>query len=156
MISGKPSVLKKTTFSFVDFFEGQTQAWGIFEDRFGKIRLHLSINMNGSWSRDNFVLEENFYYNDGRQENRKWLIKNGKCDQFLATCDDCIGQAIGQIIENEIKMRYHFRLKMRKHVLHVYFIDRIIKLDNYRAVNRATMYKWGIKLGELSLFFEKK
>jgi hypothetical protein len=33
------------------------------------------------------------------------------------------------------------------------FDDRIYRMGEGRAVNRATMSKWGIKLGELSLFF---
>ena len=34
--------------------------------------------------------------------------------------------------------------------------DRLYSLGNGNAVNRATMRKWGVKLGELSLFFRRE
>ncbi len=148
-------ILEQQEFSLTNFLEGKTQAWGIFEDRFGKVKLRFAVEMNGSWSGDTFILLEDFDYDDGRKEKREWHVKPGENGYFTATCDDCIGQAVGQTDNNEIQMRYRFRLKLKKRTLDVDFLDRLIKVDEQRVVNRAIMSKWGIKLGELSLFFEK-
>ena len=148
-------ILEERVFSLTNFLEGKTHAWGIFEDRFEKVKLRFCVEMSGSWSGDIFILLEHFCYDDGREEKREWRVKPGENDQFTATCDDCIGEAVGRVVENEIQMRYRFRLKLKKRLLDVDFYDRIIKLDEHRAVNRAAMSKFGIKLGELSLFFEK-
>jgi len=37
----------------------------------------------------------------------------------------------------------------------VAFDDRLYRVGDRIAVNRATMSKWGVKLGELSLFFQR-
>lgn len=148
-------VQHERAFTITKFLEGKTRAWGIFEDRFGNVKLHLSVEMYGSWSGDKFILSEEFNYEDGRQEHREWHVKQGAEGQFTATCADCIGHATGNAEGGIIAMRYRFRLKLKGRVVHVNFFDRLIKIDEQRAVNRAIMSKWGIKLGELSLFFEK-
>jgi len=142
-------------FSITNFLEGRTRAWGIFEDRFGNVKLRLNVVMNGSWSGDTFILDEEFQYQDGRRETRQWRVKPTSDGLFTATCEDCIGEAAGFTKDGRVEMRYRFRLKLQKKTLNVSFLDRLIKIDEKRAVNRAAMYKWGIKLGELSLFFEK-
>ena len=52
-------------------------------------------------------------------------------------------------------MSYRFRLKLKGREIVVAFDDRLYRMGDTTAVNRATMSKWGIKLGELSLFFQR-
>jgi hypothetical protein len=52
-------------------------------------------------------------------------------------------------------MSYRFRLKLASREIVVTFDDRLHRIGEMGAVNRATMSKWGIKLGELSLFFQR-
>jgi len=142
-------------FTLTNFLEGKTKAWGIFEDRFAQVKLRMSVEMNGAWSGDTFVLSEAFKYDDGREEQRQWHIKQIDDRNFTGTCADCIGKALGHIQNDRIDMRYRFRLKLKNRVIHVDFFDRLIRLDEKRVFNRATMFKWGVRLGDVSLFFEK-
>ncbi|HFB2047981.1 MAG: DUF3833 family protein [Hyphomicrobiaceae bacterium] len=146
---------KQTAFSIQNFFEGTTYAWGIFEDRFGKVRSRSSVVINGIWLNNTFTLQEEIIYDNERKENRTWHILFENHGKFTATCDDCISQAVGRTLENEILMRYRLNLKIKKRSLKADFLDRIIKIDNRHAVGKTTMFKWGVKLGELLLFFEK-
>ncbi len=143
------------TFALTDFLDGHTRAWGVFEDRFGRVRLKLTVHMHGAWSGETFVLREEFHYDDGRHEKRVWQVRPSGDGGFTATCDDCIGEAVGRTGAGTIDMTYRFRLKLKARTLDVHFRDRLIRIDDHRAVNRATMSKWGIRLGELSLFFER-
>ena len=52
-------------------------------------------------------------------------------------------------------MAYRFRLKLNAREIAVDFDDRIYRIEDGVAINRTTMSKWGIKLGELSLFFQR-
>lgn len=142
-------------FNLTNFLEGRTRAWGIFEDRFGRVRQRFIVEMNGYWSDRMFRLHEKFIYGDGREETRTWQVRPGSNDTFTATCPDCVGQATGVAEAGEINMSYVFRLDLKGRKLHVRFADRLIRIDSRRAVNRAVMSKWGIRLGELSLFFER-
>lgn len=143
-------------FELTTYLEGQTKAWGIFEDRFGRLKRRFSVEMNGRWQGDVFMLDEQFLYDTGDVETRTWRIVPGTAGRFTATCADCLGEAVGACEADSISMSYDFLLKMGQRSLAVRFKDRIYRMGDRLAVNRATMSKWGVTLGELSLFFERQ
>lgn len=145
-----------SAFELTSFFDGRTTAWGVFEDRFGRLRRRFSVEMNGRWHGDVFTLDETFHYDTGESEQRTWLVSRAENGQFTATCPDCVGRAQGQSDADSVRMAYRFRLKFNTRSFVVQFDDRIYRMDADTAVNRATMSKWGIKLGELSLFFRRE
>ena len=157
-----PRVMTSTTppaapplFELVSFLEGRTSAWGIFEDRFGRLRRRFSVEMNGRWENDVFELDERFAYDSGEVETRAWRITPLGNGRFRGTCADCVGSAEGVCDGDSIRMSYRFRLKLEKREIVVTFDDRLYRMGDTMAVNRATMSKWGIRLGELSLFFQR-
>ena len=143
-------------FEFTNFFHGHTKGWGVFDDRFGRLRRRFEVEMHGSWQQDMFVLDEHLKYGDGGVEQRTWRVKSMPEGRFEATCPECIGTAQGECLSDTIRMSYAFRLRLPTRVLAVTFDDRIYRMSSRTAVNRATMRKWGIRLGELALFFEKQ
>ncbi len=142
-------------FELTAFLEGRTRAWGVFEDRSGRVRQRLSVEMHGQWQNGVFILDERFEYGDGSTEVRAWRVVPTGAGRFRATCDDCVGEAIGACDTNSVRMSYRFRLKLENREIVVTFDDRIYRMGDTIAVNRATMSKWGVKLGELSLFFQR-
>ena len=147
--------VQRPRFELTSFLEGPTRAWGIFEDRFGRLRRRFEVEMHGRWCDGVFLLEERFIYDTGEREERVWRVTPEAGGRFTATCPDCIGRAVGVCDESSVHMRYRFRLKMQAREVTVDFLDRIYRMGDRTAVNRATMSKWGVKLGELSLFFER-
>lgn len=143
-------------FDLTRFFDGHTRAWGLFEDRFGRVRRRFSVDMHGRWDAGNFVLEEAFVYDTGEQEHRQWCITPRGGDGFTAKSADCIGEASGRSTRDGVHMRYRFRLKTEVREIDVTFDDRIYPVDATVAINRATVRKWGIRLGEVSLFFVRR
>jgi hypothetical protein len=144
------------SFDLTTFLEGRTFAWGIFEDRFGRVRRRFTVEMVGRWQERVFYLDERFTYDDGSEENRVWRVEPAGQARFTATCADCVGIAEGECSADAIRMAYTFRLKLDGRELHVAFDDRIYRLGDNIAVNRATMRKWGVRLGEVSLFFKRE
>ncbi len=142
-------------FELTTFLAGKTRAWGIFEDRFGRLRRRFTVEMDGQWQDGLFVLDERFIYDTGEIETRTWRVRPLAEGRFSATCPDCIGVASGECDNDSIRMSYRFRLALASRRIDVTFDDRIYRMGDATAVNRATMSKWGIKLGELSLFFER-
>ena len=142
-------------FELTRFLEGQTTAWGVFEDRFRKLRRRFTVEMHGRWQDRVFVLEERFTYDTGEVEDRTWRIVPGDGGRFTATCSDCIGEARGVCSNDSVHMTYRFRLKFGTREMAVDFDDRVYRMTDSTAVNRATMSKWGVKIGELSLFFQR-
>ena len=146
---------KTTRFDLTSFLAGRTTAWGIFEDRFGRLRRRFTVEMNGEWREHVFYLDETFVFDTGEHETRTWRVMPTTDGQFTATCADCIGEATGACNVDRIQMTYKFRLQLNKRSLVVDFDDRIYRMGDGIAINRATMRKWGVRLGELSLFFQR-
>lgn len=150
------ALLPSKRFELTTFLEGRTTAWGIFEDRFGQLRRRFTVEMHGTWHGDAFHLDETFVYGTGEREMRTWIVMPRGAGQFTATCADCVGGAVGICDDDSIRMRYRFRLRLSGHDVIVAFDDRIYRMGDDIAVNRAVMSKWGIKLGALSLFFRRE
>lgn len=150
-----PAVDTAQLFELTTFLEGPTRAWGIFEDRFGRVRRRLTVDMFGRWVDGVFVLDERFEYDGDAVERRTWRVVPLGGGRFRATCPDCVGEAIGECSASAIHMSYRFLLKLERREITVAFDDRIYRMGDTIAVNRATMSKWGFKLGELSLFFQR-
>lgn len=142
-------------FELTAFLEGRTRAWGVFEDRFGRVRRRLAVDMTGRWDSGVFVLDERFEYDGDAVETRTWRIVPLEAGRFRASCADCVGDAMGECSADSVRMSYRFRLKLESREIVVAFDDRLYRVRDTIAVNRATMSKWGIKLGELSLFFQR-
>jgi hypothetical protein len=145
-----------SAFELTSFLEGRVFAWGIFEDRFGRVRRRFTVEMVGHWEERVFLLHERFTYDDGSHETRVWRVEPEGRDRFTATCPDCVGVARGECKADAVRISYTFRLKFDGRELHVAFDDRIYRVGEHLAVNRATMRKWGVRLGELSLFFQRE
>jgi Protein of unknown function (DUF3833) len=143
---------------------GVTLAGGFFKDRFGRVRRSFEVTMIGRWEEPAdgagdgrvFVLDEAFHYDNGERERRTWRVMPGRDGVFTATCADCIGIAHGVASSGSWRMRYRFRLKMGRRALAVAFDDCVYRVDDRVAVNRTVVRKWGIKLGEVVIVFERQ
>ncbi len=142
-------------FDLTEFFTGETRAWGVFEDRFGRVRRRFTVLIRGAWAGDTFVMTEDFVYDDGATEHRVWRLRRASACTFLATTEHCIGAAMVHCADATIIMRYKFNLQLKSKSVVVDFDDRIYRIDRRNAMNRATVSKWGIKIGEVTLFFAK-
>lgn len=143
-------------FDLTSFLEGRTFAWGIFEDRFGRVRRRFTVEMVGGWNEHVFHLDEQFTYDDGSRETRVWRVEPAGPGRFTATSADCVGIAQGKCSADAIHMAYTFRLDLDGREIHVELDDRIYRVGEHVAVNRAIMRKWGVRLGAISLFFQRE
>jgi hypothetical protein len=142
-------------FDVATFLEGRTSAWGIFEDRFGRLKRRFVIDIDGQWRDGVLVVTESFTYDDGEREQRVWRIVRGQGGAFTGENADCIGRAQGLTVGEVATFAYAFRLKLKAGTLVVTFADAFYRMDERRMFNRAIVRKWGITLGVATIFFEK-
>ena len=57
-----------------EYFQGNVKAWGIFQNRTGMVKRQFTAEMNGSLQGENLILDEDFNWNDGEKQKRRWLI----------------------------------------------------------------------------------
>ena len=68
---------------------------------------------------------------------------------------DIVGVAQGERSGNAINWHYTLKLKYGDGILNVQFNDWLIMQDEKNVFNKATMKKFGIRLGDVYLFFRK-
>ncbi len=140
-----------------EFFKGETVAYGIFEDRFGKLRRQFRVKINGIIDKNILTLDEKFIYDDGEKATRVWKIEkindNGNIVKYQGSAEDVEGLATGSSVGNALNWTYDIYLNMKGSNLKVKFDDWIYKQDNNVAINRAYVSKFGIDIGSVTLVF---
>ena len=57
-----------------EYLSGNVKAWGILQNRSGKVTRQFSADLNGSWDGKKLILDEKFNWSDGEIQNRQWEI----------------------------------------------------------------------------------
>ena len=138
-----------------EYFLGDVKAWGIFQNRFGKVKRQFTAKMEGSFDGEFLILKEDFNWNDGEKQKRKWKIKKVGDDKYEGTAPDVIGIAKGVSYGSAFKFEYNLLIPFKDKKIKVRFDDWIFKQDDKVAINRAIVSKFGFKVGELTVFFVK-
>ena len=137
------------------YFNGKLLAHGIVTDRGGKVLQRFTVAITGTWVGDTGTLDERFTYADGRKETRVWTLKRGADGRYTGTAADVLGEAQGQAAGNALNWRYTLLLPLDGRTWEVQFDDWMFLVDDQVMLNRAVMSKFGIRLGEVLLSFQR-
>jgi len=138
-----------------EYFAGRTRAWGIFQDRFGNLRRQFTVDIKGSWRNGELTLVEDFVYADGETDRRVWRIRKLDAHRYEGRADDVIGTAAGEAYGNAVNWRYALVLDFGGQSWTVRFDDWMFLQPDGVLINRATVSKLGITLGQVTLVFRK-
>lgn len=145
------------TLDLRDYLNGPLVAKGILFDYSGKVDLAFHVDITGTWNGNKGTLEEHFRYSDGRTEARTWHIAFTDDHHFTATAADVIGTAQGSQHGNSVNMRYTLNAtRPNGERITLSMDDWMYLLDDKTLINRTAMRKYGIKVGELVISFERK
>jgi len=139
-----------------DYFLGEVRAWGIFQDRSGKLRRQFVVDIDGRMEQGELVLTEDFVYADGERSQRIWRIRRIDEHRYEGRAADVEGVATGLAYGNALNWRYDLNLKVGEDTYRVHFDDWMFLHDDGVLVNRAAMSKFGIHLGDVTLFFQRQ
>ncbi|BEV70906.1 DUF3833 domain-containing protein [Paludibacterium sp. THUN1379] len=137
------------------FFLGDTQAWGMFQQRDGRVLKRFTVQIHGRMEGEQLVLDEHFLYSDGTTQQRTWRLRAQGNGQWRGNAADVVGDARGEAAGNALHWRYRLQLPEAQSGWQVDFDDWMFLIDDQTMVNRATMSKFGIRVGEVTLFFRK-
>lgn len=145
------------------YFNGTVDAYGVFTDRSGAVVKRFTVVMSCSWSgpagQEEGVLDEDFSYSDGTKQRRIWRLQRqagmgpGK---YVGRADDVVGHALGEEAGNAFYWHYTLSLPVDDRVIDVQFEDWMYLMNERVMLNKATMSKFGVKLGEVTLAFTKR
>ena len=141
------------------YLKGKVKAWGMLQDRSGKVTRRFVVDMEGKWQGNEGVLEEYFTFDDGEKSERIWKISFIDDHNFTASAGDVIGKAKGSQYGNAMQMEYVLDLEVDKAKGTKYKVkldDWMYLLDDDVLVNKSKIKKFGITFARLTIFFQKQ
>ncbi|MCZ2407875.1 MAG: DUF3833 domain-containing protein [Burkholderiales bacterium] len=138
------------------YFNGRVLAHGIFQQRGGEVVRRFTVVMDCRWEGNQGVLDEAFTYADGSTQRRVWRLTKHADGRYTGRADDVVGEAQGQTSGNAFRWNYTLRLPVDGSEYEVQFDDWMFLVDERVMLNRATMSKFGVTLGEVLLSFTKE
>ncbi len=147
---------EKPVLDLQQYFNGTLDAYGVFTDRSGTVVKRFTVLMVCTWKGDEGVLDEDFTYSDGTKQKRIWRLKKLPDGRYTGTADDVVGVAEGQTRGNAFYWTYTLSLPVDGKVYDVRFDDWMYLMTDKVMLNKATMSKFGVTLGEVTLSFTKR
>lgn len=138
------------------YLNGTLDAWGIFQGRSGAVEKRFHVVIEARWNGNIGTLDEHFTWSDGTTSRRVWTLTQQANGTFIGRADDVVGKAIGEVSGNALHWRYVLALPVDGKVYHVKLDDWMFLMNDKVMMNRSTMSKWGIGLGEITLTFVKR
>jgi len=138
-----------------DYLSGNVKAWGILQNRSGKVIRQFSADLHGEWDGKQLILDEKFNWSDGEVQKRQWKINKIDEHNYEGTAGDVVGKAKGFSYGPAFKFEYVLLVPVKGKEMKITFDDWIFMQDEKIAINRATLTKFRFKVGELTVFFKK-
>ena len=138
-----------------NYLSGNVKAWGVLQNRSGKVTRQFSADLDGKWDGKKLILDEKFFWKDGEIQDRQWEKIKIDDNNYQGTADDVIGKAVGYSYGPAFKFEYVLLVPVKGKNIKITFDDWIFLQDESVAINRATMTKFGFKVAELTVVFVK-
>lgn len=139
------------------YFDGEVEAWGVFQDRFEDLRRSFVVQIDGDWDGETLTLVEDFVYEDKSTERRVWVLRKTGDNEWRGAADGVVGEAVGRVSGNALNWAYAFDLQRPNgDTIRVDFDDWMWLQDDRVLINRAYISKFGVEIGTASIFFRRK
>ena len=138
------------------FFLGKTTGWGIVQDRKGVLTRQFTVDIVGTVGSDgNLTLEESFDWNDGEKSQRTWTISKDGEHKIRGIAGDVNGSADGTVYGNVLNWKYYLDIEVDGTSWNIKFDDWLFLVSDEILINKASMIKFGLKVGEVTIVFLK-
>jgi hypothetical protein len=147
---------EKPVLDLQQYFNGTLDAYGVFTDRSGAVVKRFTVVMVCTWQGNEGTLDERFSYSDGSHQTRVWHLTKQGDGHFVGRADDVVGQALGESRGNAFHWNYTLNLPVDGKTYEMQFDDWMYLMGEKVMLNKATMRKFGLRLGEVTLSFVKR
>ncbi|MGO4914361.1 DUF3833 family protein [Pseudogemmobacter sp. W21_MBD1_M6] len=122
----------------------------------GRVSSRFVADMNVEWDGDTGLMTEEFRYDSGATQSRRWTLKVWPDGRVEAEAPDVIGTGTGRQTGAGLQLTYRIRLPEDSggHVLDA--TDWMYLVENGAIINRSQFRKYGIKVAELVATMRKK
>ena len=77
-----------------EYLTGNVKAWGVLQNRSGKVTRQFSADLNGSWYGKQLILNEKFNCDDGEIQKREWTINKIDENNYEGIAGDVVGLSL--------------------------------------------------------------
>jgi Protein of unknown function (DUF3833) len=155
--SGPPAIsaaVNAPPFTLEGFFTGKTVGKGSFVSAIAGVNRPMVVTTRGRWDGKTLVLREDFVFADGEKDVKTWRFTRVSSGVYEGTREDVVGKAVVRQVGNTVQLTYSADVKSKDgSVTRLDFADTIAPLDQRRVLNKATVSKFGIPIGEISIIF---
>lgn len=143
------------------YFNGQLVGHGMVMDRGGEVTRRFVVSITGTLGKDAngvelLTLDEKFDWSDGKKEARVWTLKRVANGEWAGQAADVVGLAVGKVAGNALNWRYVLALPIKDSIYNLDFDDWMFLVDDKVMLNKAVFSKFGIRLGEILISFQKQ
>lgn len=147
----------KPAFAPETYFNGPIKAWGMVQDRTGRVRERFDVDMVGTWNGNVGTLEEDFtYYSDGHKQRRVWTITKLPDGTYKGTASDVKVDAVGENSGSAMRWKYVLELPVGGKVYDVALDDWMFQMNDGVLINRSYIKKFGVRVADLIIFMQKQ
>ncbi|MFR0687870.1 DUF3833 domain-containing protein [Enterobacterales bacterium AE_CKDN230030158-1A_HGKHYDSX7] len=139
----------------VRFFATPVEAWGMFQKRSGEVVKRFHVQVSSRRDGERLILDERFLYSDGTRQQRVWTLTPQGAGRWTGRAADVLGEARGEVAGNALRWRYRLLLPVDGSTYEVRFDDWMYLMDEDTLINRSSMSKFGVELGQVTLFFRR-
>lgn len=139
------------------YLSGKIKGYGIVQDGNHNVTKRFDFSGFASWSGNIGTFNEKIVYTDGKVDKRVWKFTKINNGYYEATTPDVIGKAKIKIAGNAMNWKYTMNVKVNdKTTYKIDFDDWMFLMNDGKLVNRNYFHKYGLDVGELTLFMEKQ
>jgi hypothetical protein len=137
------------------FLQGDLRAYGMLQDRSGRMTRRFTATLQGNWEGENGTLVEHFVFDDGEEQDRTWKLQHLGNGRYSGTAGDVVGTAEGDIAGSVFQWNYKLEVPWQQDSIVVTLDDWLYLLDERHLINKTRLTKFGFRVGELTLLIEK-
>ncbi|MDQ0121199.1 hypothetical protein J2W17_000136 [Pseudomonas lini] len=147
---------ERPALDLVAFFSRPVKAWGMFQNRSGEVVKRFHVQIESRVEGQQLILDERFLYSDGTRQRRVWTLEPAGTGRWRGRADDVVGEARGEVAGNALRWRYRLDLPVDGRHWEVDLDDWMYLMDEDTMINRSSMSKLGVEVGEVTLFFRRQ
>ncbi len=142
------------TFTFENYFQGHTVAYGRFQSITGVDR-RFRVDLYGTWNGRRLKLIEKFKYDDGERDTKIWYFTKTGPGRYDARRSDVPTVPKVTIRGNVARYAYPVYLDAKNRKNRVFFRDKLVKLKDGTIRNTATVFKFLLPVAKVQVNFAR-
>ncbi len=159
--AGAPSITPPAglpPFTLESFFVGQTVGRGAFVSPIAGVNRPLTVKTRGTLQGATLTLVEDFFYDDGERDRKTWRFTRVAPGIYEGRREDVLGVADVRQVGDTVQLNYSADIPNKKDgsVTRLTFADTLALVAPGKALNRATVSKFGVGIGTVDITFTKR